>query len=218
MTRLWQRFIERGEDCELPDLDRLLARGVRVAALVHALVLLPLSLAAGLWAGLSPVKVFAPQLAQPVIWACYVLSLRDAGRRHVEWLLFATAVFGSAALIAADGGTNAGAAALHWTALFAPVFATAFAACRPEFALALGAAIAALQALLGGVEPVPLVAALGSGAAAALATRSHRLAWATLSDARLVADLARNSALAADKAKSEFLANMSHEIRTPLTA
>jgi len=162
--------------------------------------------------------VFAPQLAQPVLWACYLLSRRDLGRRHPEWIMFAAAVCGSAALIGADAGTSAGAAALHWTALFAPVFTTAFAACRPGFALGLGAAIAGLEALLGGFELVPILAALGSGAAAALATRSHRLAWTTLQDARQVADLARNAALAADKAKSEFLANMSHEIRTPLTA
>ena len=199
-------------------MERLLARGVRVAALVHALLLLPLSLAAGLWAGLSPLRVFAPQLAQPAIWACYALSLRPSGRRHVERLLFATVLCGSAALIGADGGANDGAAALHWTALFAPVFATAFAACRPEFALGLGAAIAALEALLGSFEPVHVLAALASGAAAALATRSHRLAWAALRDARDAADLARNAALTADRAKSEFLANMSHEIRTPLTA
>jgi len=38
---LWQRFVAPDADAELGDLDRLLARGVRVAALVHALVLLP---------------------------------------------------------------------------------------------------------------------------------------------------------------------------------
>ena len=215
---LWQRFVAPDADAELGDLDRLLARGVRVAALVHALVLLPLSLAIGLWAGFPPARVFAPQLAQPAIWICYALSLRVSKTRHVEWLLFATVVCGSAALIGADGGTAPGAAALHWTALFAPVFATAFTACRAEFALGLGAAIALLEAVFGGFAPVPIVAALGSGAAAALATRSHRLVWATLQDAREAADLARNAALDADKAKSEFLANMSHEIRTPLTA
>jgi signal transduction histidine kinase/ActR/RegA family two-component response regulator len=218
LTRLWQNFIDPRGDAELPDLDRLLARGVRVAALVHALVLLPLSLAFGLHDGLSPWRTFAPQLAQGPIWACFALSLRDTGRRRAEWLLFATTLFGSAALIAADAGGNGGARALHWTALFAPVFATAFTACRPQFALALGGAIALFELCLGHTSAVPIVTALGTGLAAAWATLSHRAAWATLSDARAAADFARNAALAADRSKSEFLANMSHEIRTPLTA
>ena len=63
-----------------------------------------------------------------------------------------------------------------------------------------------------------VVTACVAGLAGAVASRSHRQAWGALSDARSLADAARNAALAADKAKSEFLANMSHEIRTPLTA
>jgi len=218
LTRLWQNIIDPKSDALLPDLDRLLVRGVRVAAVVHGLVLLPLSLSFGLHDGLSVWRTWLLQLAQLPIWTCWLLSVRDTGRRRAEWLLFATVVFGSAALIGADAGNNGGARALHWTAIFAPVFATAFTACRPQFALALGAAIAALELCFGHRSPVPIAASLATGAAAAFATLSHRLAWAVLSDARSAADLARNAALDADRSKSQFLANMSHEIRTPLTA
>ncbi len=90
MTRLWQRFITPSGDAELPDLDRLLARGVRATALVYALFLLPLSLALALRAGVSPASVFALQLVtQAAIWACFAASRTDTGRRRAEVLLCA---------------------------------------------------------------------------------------------------------------------------------
>jgi signal transduction histidine kinase/CheY-like chemotaxis protein len=219
VTRLWQRFIAPSGDAELPDLDRLLVRGVRAAALVYALFLLPLSLGFALRAGVPATSVFALQLAtQAAIWACFAVSRTDTGRRRPEMLLCAELALGNAGLILADAAAGGGAVALHWAALFAPVIVASFAPWRAEFALGLGAALACVEALASGFAPAPIATALVAGVAGALASRSHRLAWGSLSSARAVADAARNAALAADKAKSEFLANMSHEIRTPLTA
>ena len=219
MTRLWQRFTAASGDEGLPDLDRLLARGVRVTAFVYACFLLPLSLVLALRAGVPGSLALALQVVtQAAIWACFAVSRSDTGRRRPEALLFAELLLGNAALVFGDAAARGGAGALHWAALFAPVIVASFAPWRGEFALALGAAMACLEVLAGGFVPAQIATALVAGVAGALASRSHRLAWGSLSTARSVADAARNAALAADKAKSEFLANMSHEIRTPLTA
>jgi signal transduction histidine kinase/CheY-like chemotaxis protein len=200
-------------------LDRLLARGVRVTALVYALFLLPLSFALSLHAGVAAGSSLALSLiSEAAIGICFAVSRGDTGRRHPEALLFAEVALGNCALIFGDAAAGDGAGALHWAALFAPVIVASFAPWRAEFALALGAAMAGIEALACGFLPAPIAAALVAGAAGAVASRSHRLAWGSLSKASAVADAARNAALAADKAKSEFLANMSHEIRTPLTA
>ncbi len=219
MTRLWQRFIAPSGDAELPDLDRLLARGVRVAALVYVLFLLPLSLALALHAGVPVANAIALQIVtQAAIWACFALSRSDLGRRQPEVLLCAELVLGNAALIFGAAAAPGSAGALHWAALFAPMIVASFAPWRAEFALVLAAAMACVEALASGLAPAPIATVCAAGVAGAFASRSHRLAWGSLSSARSAADAARNAALAADKAKSEFLANMSHEIRTPLTA
>jgi signal transduction histidine kinase/CheY-like chemotaxis protein len=200
-------------------LDRLLARGVRVTALVYALFLLPLSLLLALHGDARAADAFALQLAaQAATWACFALSWTDTGKRHAEPLLFAQVLLGNAALIFGDVSVHGDARALYWAALFAPVIVASFAPWRAGYALALGASMACFEALAGAFSPPGILTALASGIAGAFASRSHRLAWGSLSAARAVADDARNAALAADKAKSEFLANMSHEIRTPLTA
>jgi signal transduction histidine kinase/ActR/RegA family two-component response regulator len=199
-------------------LDRLLGRGVRVTALVYALFLLPLSLALALRAGTPTVDAVALQLAaQAATWACFALSRTDTGRRHAEALLFAQVALGNAALIFGDARVHGDASALYWAALFAPAIVASFAPWRASYALGLGGAMACFD-LLAGASLAGVATALASGVAGAFASRSHRLAWGSLSSARALADEARLTALAADKAKSEFLANMSHEIRTPLTA
>jgi len=219
VTRLWQRFTASSGDAGLPDLDRLLGRGVRATALVYALFLLPLSLGLALGAGTPGVDALALQLAaQAATWACFALSWTDTGKRHAETLLFAQVALGSAALVAGDAHAHGDASALYWAAHFAPVIVASFAPWRARYALALGAALACVDALGGASSLAGIATALASGVAGAFASRSHRRAWGSLSTARAVADEARNAALAADKAKSEFLANMSHEIRTPLTA
>jgi signal transduction histidine kinase/CheY-like chemotaxis protein len=219
VTRLWQTFTAPSGDAELPDLDRLLARGVRVAALVYALLLLPLSLVLALRAGAPALDAFGVLLAAQVgVWTCFAISRADTGRRNPETLLLALIVCGNAALILGDPSAGGRPSALHWAALFAPVIAASFAPWRGEYALGLGAIMALLESLGSGFAPAPIATALVAGVAGALASRSHRLAWGSLSKARAVADEARIAALAADKSKSEFLANMSHEIRTPLTA
>ncbi|MFI5315486.1 MAG: ATP-binding protein [Myxococcota bacterium] len=200
-------------------MDQLLARGVRVTALVYALFLLPLSLAVALRAGMSSADAVGLQVAaQSATWACFALARTDTGRRHIEALLFALVASGSAALIFGDARVQGDASALHWAALFAPVIVASFAPWHAGYALALGAALACCEAIAGGSSLPAFATALASGFAGAFASRSHRIAWGSLSTARAAADTARNAALAADKAKSEFLANMSHEIRTPLTA
>ena len=71
-------------DAELPDLDRLLVRGVRVAALVYAFFLLPLSLALALHAGLPAATALSLQLvAQAGIWTCFAVS--RTSRRNSFW-------------------------------------------------------------------------------------------------------------------------------------
>jgi len=189
-----------------------------MAAVVYALLLLPLSLWLGLRAGLPTGSAVALQvITQAAIWGCCAASYRPQGRRHAESLLLAEVVLGNAAFIFTDVVTH-GVGPLHGAALLSPLVIGTFAPWRAEFALALGGAMVCVQALAHGFDVAPLVTAAASGLAGALGGRSHRLAWTSLANSGAAADDARNSALAADKAKSEFLANMSHEIRTPLTA
>ena len=227
MTRLWQRFVAPAGDAELPELDRLLVRGVRVAALVYAPLLLPLALTLALRGGAPVADALALQLAaQAAIWICFAISHTPLGRWRAEALLFTEVALGNAALLLGDPRPHGDASALGWAALFAPVFVATFAPWRPQLSLALGAAMATLEVLAvwllparAGTFPLgPVATALASGLAGALASRAHRTWWNAAAAAREAADAARNAALSADKAKSEFLANMSHEIRTPLTA
>ena len=227
MTRLWQRFVAPAGDAELPELHRFLVRGVRVAALVYAPLLLPVAFVLALRGGIPFSEALASLVvAQASIWTCFAFSHTPVGRRRAEALLFLEVALGNAALLLGDPRLHGDASALSWAALFAPVFVATFAPWRPQLSLALGAAMASFEILAvwlmparAGAFPIgPIATALGSGVAGALASQAHRGWWSAAAAAREVADAARNAALAADKAKSEFLANMSHEIRTPLTA
>jgi hypothetical protein len=122
VTRLWQRFVAPTGDADLPELDRLLVRGVRVAALVYAPLLLPLALALALRGGLRVADALAVQLAaQAAIWTCFAVSHTPLGRRRPEALLFMEVALGNAALLLGDPRRHGDASALSWAALFAPV-------------------------------------------------------------------------------------------------
>ena len=139
MTRLWQRFVAPVGDAELPELERLLVRGVRVAALVYAPLLLPLGFALALRGGEPAADALALQVAaQAAIWICFAVSRTPLGRRRAEALLFTEVALGNAALLLGDPRPHAAASALGWAALFAPVFVATFAPWRPQLSLALG--------------------------------------------------------------------------------
>ena len=227
MTRLWQKFVAPAGDAELPELHRFLVRGVRVAALVYAPLLLPVGFVLALRGGTSFAEALVSLVvAQATTWTCFAVSHTSLGRRRAEALLFLEVALGNAALLLGDPRMHGDASALSWAALFAPVFVATFAPWRPQLSVALGGAMAALEMLAVWLVPAragafplgPVVTALASGVAGALASRAHRGWWSATVAARELADAARFAALAADRAKSEFLANMSHEIRTPLTA
>ena len=216
MTRLWQSFIAGDGGAELPDLQRSLARGARVTALVYAAFLLPLSLVVALHAGADPGLAIGLHLAGiAAIGTCVAMANTDTGRCRVEALLAAQLALGNVPLIFADGGTHG---ALHWAALFTPVLTACVAPWRSEYALGVGAWLAALEAVATGFALPGVTTALVAGVFGALGSRAQRRAWESFANSSAAAENARNAAQAADRAKSEFLANMSHEIRTPLTA
>ena len=228
MTRLWQRFVAPVGDAELPELDRFLVRGVRVAALVYAPLLLPLAFALALRGGRAcgrGARAAGRRAGRDLdLLRGLAHAARAASRRGAP-------VHGSRARQRGPPARRSAPARRRQRArLGGAVRAGVRRDVRALAAAALARARARrwrrsscsrvwlLPARAGAFPLGPVVTALASGIAGALASRAHRAWWTPRPPRAKPADAARNAALSADKAKSEFLANMSHEIRTPLTA